>query len=224
MSLYNVHLHKLLAIMYATPQQKRSILMQDIRRAQTAFLATSGGDFYAPFWADVKAHVAGSGDLSQMSQARIENNFRRERLYEQLKDGFLEWWTAWRRWQNEPIKLVEPGICGKLEFGVLGATVKVKNLLSMALGGSASSNFAVYPYFREEPELDGEAWRLAVWAVSKAVGAQVNNSFCILDIQRGVAREYAQERLRGDEEDIFTERYADALLAWADLGGAGPDQ
>ncbi|GAA0592219.1 hypothetical protein GCM10009099_32160 [Caenispirillum bisanense] len=120
--------------------------------------------------------------------------------------------------------LVEPGISGRLEFGTLGATVKVENLLSMALGGAARSTFAVYPYFREEPELDGEAWRLAVWAVSEAIGPQVNNSFCILDIQRGVAREYSQEHLRGDEEDIFISRYADALLNWSDLGGTVPDR
>ena len=54
MALDRIHLRKLLKIMYLPVKERRSALRADIReeRARLAGMASSGGDFYVPFWGD----------------------------------------------------------------------------------------------------------------------------------------------------------------------------
>ncbi|MEK9971455.1 MAG: hypothetical protein VW600_20140, partial [Ferrovibrio sp.] len=95
MALNHIHLHKLLRILFLEPNKRQSELRDDIRTeiAKEAGAETSGGDFYVPFWADVKQHVFGSANLIELVAARIEANHQRRNLYPLLRDGFLLWWN-----------------------------------------------------------------------------------------------------------------------------------
>lgn len=65
MSLHLIGLGKLLNAMYASDAQRTKLLRTDIRSGIKKANGTStdtGGDFYGPFWADAKRHVAGELD------------------------------------------------------------------------------------------------------------------------------------------------------------------
>jgi hypothetical protein len=66
MSMERLHLRKLLQLFYADRSKRRSIILTDIRSdvKRTLDPESRGGDFYVPFWADAKDHVAGKKDLS----------------------------------------------------------------------------------------------------------------------------------------------------------------
>jgi hypothetical protein len=68
MALDRIHLRKLLKILFLEPNQRRSALRADIREElnREAGGEGGGGDFYAPFWADAKAHVFGTRDLHEV--------------------------------------------------------------------------------------------------------------------------------------------------------------
>lgn len=73
MALDRIPLRKLLKILFLPPKQRRSELRKDIRDEihREASAEAGGGDFYAPFWADAKAHVFGTLDLRDAVNARI---------------------------------------------------------------------------------------------------------------------------------------------------------
>src|ERR1700678_2123761 len=84
MSILNIQLRKLLQLFYADDRLRRSLLLTDIRsdaRHDGGGTRPTGGDFYGPFWAAAKAHVAGTLDLIQQTEIRFTKNKRRRRLY-----------------------------------------------------------------------------------------------------------------------------------------------
>ena len=210
MTLDVIHLRKLLAILFMDGKSQQSAIRSEIRRAiahETGGIV-SGGDFYAPFWADARAHVFGDDDLHSMVDVRIESNERRRNLYPHLRDGFLLWWNKRRRWTNEPFY---PGRSLKTHFLFpgLNATVKVDSILSVRDGFDAER--AIYPYFAHEPALSEEAARLGLWLLTQALPLVPPDEFRILDIIRGQTFSLDRYPLHGDEESVFRSRYAQLL-------------
>lgn len=216
MALNRIHLRKLLKIMFLDAGKQRSALRADIREeiAREASTTSSGGDFYAPFWADAKAHIFGTTDLYRSVDARIAANRTRANLYPRLRQGFLLWWNDRRRWTNEPF---QPGRPLKTRYTLVGldAIVKVDSILSVRDGLDAER--AVYPYFSPEPVLSENAARLGLWLLTQALPAIPSEEFRILDVFRG--RTFALDRtpLRGDEETEFRRRYGELLAQRAVL-------
>lgn len=210
MSLEKIHLRKLLQILFLSPKQRRSALRRDIREEinREAGSDAGGGDFYAPFWADAKAHVFSTLDLYDAVDARIAVNGRRDNLYPLLRDGFLLWWNERRRWTNEPF---HPGRALKTHFSFPGldATVKIDNMLSVKDGFGAER--VVYPYFSPEPVLSEEAARLGLWLLIRAFPAIPPQEFRILDVIRGQTFSIDKTPLLGDEEQNFGRRYSQAI-------------
>lgn len=106
MSIEKANLRKLLQLFYAADRQQRRLLREDIRndRRRESGGRDEGGDFYSPFWADVKSHVAGHSALKDQSGIRIAANKSRARLYPVLTDCFLTMWSEKMRWRNEPFE------------------------------------------------------------------------------------------------------------------------
>lgn len=210
MALDRIHLRKLLKILLLEPNKRRSAVRSDIREeiAREAGLDSSGGDFYAPFWADAKRHVFGIGDLHEMVDARMDANARRANLYPRLRDGFLLWWNERRRWTNEPFR---PGRSLKAHFPFPGldATVKIDSILSVRDG--LDGEHAVYPYFAPEPLLSDNAARLGLWLTTRALPTVPPDEIRILDVIRGRTFSLDRTPLRGDEEDEFRRRYSELL-------------
>lgn len=210
MALDRIHLRKLLKILFLAPNKRRSAILSDIREeiARDAGILSSGGDFYAPFWADARNHAFGIRDLHNSIDMRIASNDRRRNLYPSLRDGFLLWWNDRRRWTNEPF---HPGHSLKAHFSFRGlaAIVKIDSVLSVRDG--LGTEHAVYPYFSPEPILTEEAARLGLWLLSRALPSVPSNEVHILDVIRGHAFAIDRPPLRGDEEEIFRYRYAQLL-------------
>lgn len=211
MALDQVHLRKILKIMFLAPNEQRSAIRTDIREeiAREDVDGSSGGDFYAPFWADAKAHVFGLGDLHDLVDERIAANGRRTNLYPRLRDGFLLWWDERRRWTNEPFR---PGqaLKARFPFPGLNATIKVDSILSVRDGLNAEH--AVYPYFAPEPTLSDSAARLGLWLLTSALPTMPPEEIRILDVIRGRTFSLDRTPLRGDEDVEFRHRYSEILL------------
>lgn len=222
MPLQNMSLRKLLKIMFLPARAQQSALRTDIReeRAREAPDRNDegGGDFYAPFWSDAKAHAFGQGDLRDLVAERIANNGRRARLYPLLRDGFLLWWTQRRRWTNQPF---QPGRVLRARHGIpaLDAVVKVDSIMSVR--DADGVEHYVYPYFAPEPPLSDEGARLALWLLGRALPDVPHGELRILDVIRGRTFSIDRFPLRGDEEAQFHERYA-ALLRQRDNLREGP--
>ncbi len=210
MSLQSIHLRKLLKMLFLEANDRRSALRTDIREeiATEAGRGGSGGDFYAPFWFDAKAHVFGTIDLHHCIEQRIAVNARRATLYPRLRDGFLLWWNKRRRWTNEPFR---PGQDLKTHFSFprLDTIVKIDNVLSVRDGGDVER--FIYPYFAPYPALSDEAARLGLWLLGRAVDMAQAEEIRILDVIRGHTFSIDRNPLRGDEEENFRRRYI-ALL------------
>lgn len=210
MALDNIHLRKLLKILFFDANSRRSALRGDIREeiAREAGETGSGGDFYAPFWFDAKCHVFGSADLHACVEERIAANAGRGNLYPLLRDGFLLWWNERRRWTNEPFR---PGQSLKTHFPfpALDATVKIDSILSVH-DGRDEEHF-VYPYFAPSPALSDEAARWGLWLLCRALPTVRAEELRILDVIRGRTFSIDRNPLRGDEEENFTRRYAAVL-------------
>jgi hypothetical protein len=172
--------------------------------------SVAGGDFYGPFWADVKEHVFGGADLRDSVRERISKNTGREKLYPVLRDGFLSWWDEQRRWTNEPFQPVRAP----------STIYRVNELLSVRIEGMLAVQDAdgedryIYPYFYSEPSLRNEAARIGLWVFRKAFVALPPDRFRILDVPRG--RIYAADRcyLEGNESEILEERFEQLWTLW----------
>lgn len=213
MSVRNLHLRKLLKLMYLAPDRRVSALRTDIREdiARESGDSGSGGDFYGPFWSDAKDHVFGTTYLPEMVQVRIAANAGRANLYPQLRDGFLLWWNERRRWTNEPfrqadaIKTVRP----VEEFD---AHVKVANILCVR--DARDEDHYVYPYWFPHPALGDESSRIGLWFLRSALPTVDPRELRLLDVIRGQTFSLDRTPLIGDEEQRFQARYQALIDQW----------
>lgn len=211
MAIENIHLRKLLKLMFLDGRERQSALRADIRedlRREAGEDAGGGGDFYSPFWADAKAHVFGVADLRVLTDERITANRRRQNLYPQLCDGFLTWWEDRRRWTNQPFN---PGrkLKARVDISDLSATVKVDSILTVVDG--VGSEHVIYSYFSPLPALNQESARLGLWLLMQAFPNVPANELRLLDIIRGFTFSTDRTPLTGEEELEFRARYARLL-------------
>ncbi len=217
MSIEKIHLRKLLRLFYAKPNLQRRILLDDIRTAERRKLEEEdkGGDFHAPFWADVKDHVAGAVDLREQTKERVESNRTRKRLYPLLTKGFLSVWEEKIRWRNEKFEFYPKTAKGQLPLNELNAIVKVENVLAVKIWDG--TNRAIYPYFAEDPLLASEGARLGFWALQEALTGFNADELRILDVLRGAYFRSSDTPLLGNERSIFIEKYGAILSEWKKL-------
>ncbi len=218
MSLEKLGLGKLLELMYAHPARVRKLLRDDIRASSKKAAGeppSKGGDFYVPFWADAKAHAAGKSDLRKTSVARIDQNWRRQKLYPKLSAGFLRWWEEDRRYRNEPVSVVpSPTIPPLVAANIV---IKIENMLAIEIEGHGPR--LLYPYLRPDPALSEEAARVALWLLQQANTGMPPESLRILDVCRGRSFALEDTLLRGHEKQLLQDRLAElqaqraALLA-----------
>lgn len=217
MSIEKIHLRKLLQIFYADRRLRRKLLLADIRndRGREAEDNDGGGDFYGPFWADAKDHVAGKLDLREQSKIRIASNKGRARLYSLLTENFLSVWNEKIQWRNERFEAYPVGIKARYEIPELRATIKIENLVAVKIPDGTSR--LVYPYFSEVPSLPTEGARLGLWMLQEALKDFRPEDFRILDILR---RAYFRPRevfLEGNERELLIQKYDEVLNEWRKL-------
>lgn len=213
MSIKNIHLYKLLKLIELPDKKLISILRQDIRTDLRK--GSGGGNFYSPFWSDAKLHVAGDSDLDQSTISRISSNKGRERLYPQLRDGFLDWWDNKRRWRNETFSFQRASVKTQYKIDELGVIVKVENLLGFSIGEQDSR--LIYPYFSEDLLLSIRNSQLGLWLLSTALPEHKNQNMRILDIFK--SKSFAIEDLPflGNERDELIEHFARIIKKWEEL-------
>ena len=213
MSIQNIHLRKLIKIIYLDERRRTSALRSDIRDdiAREAGGGGAGGDFYGPFWRDAKDHVFNTTDLQDQTQTRINDNPRRARLYPLLRDGFLLWWEERRRWTNEPFRPA-PALRSTCRLPRVDATLKIANILAVRDG--RDEDHFVYPYWFDEPPLNDESARLMLWALSVAFPNVDQDEFRILDVIRGETYSIERNALQGNEGTIFARRFNATLEQW----------
>lgn len=214
MAIDRIHLRKLLQY-FGLPQDRR---IAAIRADAREFVRnqvrgpSGGGDFHTGFWADAKSHASGQSDLFDTTAGRIAANWRRQRLYPALRDGFLLWWNENRRWINEEITARPNTVNAPHDFLELDGRVKVENVLALQIGDRDKR--LIYPYFAERPELTEDVARLGLWLMSQALRSHSVEQMRLLDVLRGRTFSVDRSPLRGDEGAIFVERYARMLADW----------
>ncbi len=217
MSIEKINLRKLLQLFFADSRLQRSLLLADIRndRMRESGARESGGDFYGPFWFDVKDHAAGRSDLTAQTASRIAANKTRARLYPILRDCFLSMWNEKMRWRNEPFEFVPESVKAQLPINELGATVKIENTAAIKVWDG--SHRVLYPYFSEKPALPELGARLGFWALKEALGEYRIEDFRIIDMQRQTYFRPTDVGIKGDEERVFIEKYDELLRRWRKL-------
>ncbi|MEO5326094.1 hypothetical protein PV773_22515 [Mesorhizobium sp. CC13] len=218
MSVLDIPLRKVLQLFYASQTLQRSILKEDIRldrRKEKGGNRSNGGDFYLPFWSDVKKHIAGDADLSELTEGRMRSNKRYKRLYPLLKDGVFDLLSAKLRWSNEPVHIEPRSVHGSLQFGDLGGVIRINDALHARVRHEYTR--VVYPYFSENPALPEEGGRLGLWAMQQALTALDPNDMRIIDILRRTFFSPQTTPLRGDEEVVFRKNYSLVIGEWERL-------
>lgn len=218
MSVLDIPLRKALQLFYAPQSLRRTILKEDIRldrRKEAGGTRSQGGDFYLPFWSDVKRYISGDGDLTIMTDGRIKSNKRYKRLYPLLKDGVLELLSAKLRWSNEPVEIIPRSVHGNLQIEDLDGTVRIKDALHARVREQYTR--VVYPYFSEEPELPDEGGRLGLWAMQRALPELDPDDMRIIDVLRRTFFSPQTTPLQGNEEAVFHENYRALIAEWERL-------
>ncbi|MDW6021864.1 hypothetical protein SAZ10_08830 [Mesorhizobium sp. BAC0120] len=218
MSVLDIPLRKVLQLFYAPPPLQRSILKEDIRldrKKEAGGTRSQGGDFYVPFWADVKKHISGDADLARLTDDRMNSNKSYKRLYPQLKDGILELLSAKLRWSNEPVEIIPQSVHGNLRIEALGGTIRVRDALHARVRGEYTR--VVYPYFSEEPALSEEGGRLGLWVMQQALIELDANDMRIIDPLRRTFFSPQITPLQGDEGTLFRDKYKALITEWKRL-------
>ncbi|TBE45424.1 hypothetical protein ELH02_14110 [Rhizobium ruizarguesonis] len=218
MSVLDTPLRKVLQMFYAQQPLRGKILKEDIRldrQKEAGGTRSRGGDFYLPFWSDVKTHISDNGHLTQLIDARILSNRSYKRLYPLLKDGVLELLSAKLRWSNEPIEIVAQSVHGNLRIEDLGGTIRVRDALHARVRGEYVR--VVYPYFSEEPALTEEGGRLGLWAMQQALKEFDPDDMRIIDPLRRTFFSPLTTPLQGNEEAIFRANYRSLVDEWERL-------
>ncbi|WEO65078.1 hypothetical protein [Rhizobium rhizogenes] len=218
MSVLDIPLRKALQLFYAPQSLRRKILKEDIRldrRKEAGGSRSQGGDFYLPFWSDVKSHISGDGDLTQLTDERIKSNRNFKRLYPLLKDGVLELLSAKLRWSNEPVEIIPQSVHGNLRMEDVGGTIRIRD----ALHARVREDYVrvVYPYFSEEPALPDEGGRLGLWVMQQALTEIDPGDIRIIDALRRTFFSPQTTPLQGNEEAVFHENYRLLVLEWERL-------
>lgn len=218
MSVLDIPLRKVLQLFYAPEALRRKILKEDIRldrRKEEGGSRSRGGDFYLPFWSDVKKHISGNGELSEMIKYRIESNKGYQRLYPLLKEGVIDLLSAKLRWSNEPVEIVPRSVHGSLLVGDIGGIIRIHDALHARVRGEYTR--VVYPYFSEQPALPEEGGRIGLWAMQKALTELDPGDMRIIDILRRTFFSPQVTPLLGDEDAVFREKYASLVAEWERL-------
>ncbi|PDT43702.1 hypothetical protein CO661_33730 [Sinorhizobium fredii] len=168
-----------------------------------------------PFWSDVKKHIPGDADLSEMTDDRIRSNKNFTRLYPLLKDGVIDLLGAKLCWSNDPVQIVPKSVHGNLQFGDIGGIIRIRDALRARVRGEYSR--VVYPYFSEDPALPDEGGRLGLWAMQQALTELDPNDMRIIDILRRTFFSPQTTPLRGNEEIAFRENYISLVAEWERL-------
>lgn len=215
MSVLDIPLRKALQLFYAPQPLRRKILKEDIRldrRKEAGGTRSRGGDFYLHFWSDVKTHISGKGDLTELTDERIKSNRSYKRLYPLLKDGILELLSAKLRWSNEPVEIVPQSVHGNLRIEDVGGTIRVRD----AFHARVREEYVrvVYPYFSEEPALSEEGGRLGLWVMQQALKEFDPSEMRIIDALRRTFFSPQTTPLQGDEEAMFLEHYRSLVDDW----------
>lgn len=225
MSILNIQLRKILRLFYANDRLRRRLILEDIRSdasKEGGGARSNGGDFYGPFWADAKAHVTGTADLTRRTEIRIAANSGKARLYRLLRDASLNIFEERLRWTNKPPVIRIENLNGRFEIAEIAATVMVQNVWFVRVGGGLGEfNYIIYPYFSEEPSLPDEGARLGLWAMSEALSEQPAAYLRIVDLLRRAPFSTATSPLVGDERDVFVRRYQALNLEWEGLKKLG---
>lgn len=217
MSIEKIGLYKLLKILSAKEALQISLVRSDLREERDKLLGNPSDprDFYSPFWADAKAHVAGKCDLRIATQARIEDSDRRANLYPRLRDGFLEWLELERRSTNYDLVPAEQNFHTRFEFPDLHLLLKIDNV--MGVKRYPSDIRLVYPYFCKEHALPQKWGRVGLWLMSKGFSQFDISEMEILDVMRGRSFSGKIIALQGDEETIFTRNFLELRDMWLRL-------
>lgn len=218
MSVLDIPLRKTLQLFYAQQSLRRSILKEDIRldrRKEAGGTRSRGGDFYLPFWSDVKSHISGDGDLAQLTDERINSNRRFMRLYPLLKEGVLELLSAKLRWSNESVEIIPQSVHGNLRVDDLGGKIRIRDALHARVRGEYTR--VVYPYFSEEPALPEEGGRLGLWVMQQALPELDPDDMRVIDVLRRTFFSPQTTPLQGNEEAAFRENYRSLISEWERL-------
>jgi hypothetical protein len=218
LSVLDIPLRKVLQLFYAEQKLRRSVLKDDIRldhRKEAGGTRSKGGDFHLPFWTDVKKHISGDEDLSELTKIRVESNENYKRLYPLLRDGVLELLNEKLRWSNEPVEIIPQSVHGNLRVEHLGGLVRIRDALHARVREKYTR--VVYPYFSEEPPLPEEGGRLGLWAMQRALPNLDPNDMRVIDPLRRVFFSPETTPLRGDEEEVFHRRYETLIDEWERL-------
>lgn len=218
MSVLDIPLRKALQLFYAPQPLRRKILKEDIRldrKKDAGGNRSQGGDFYLPFWSDVKKHIAGNGNLRQLTDDRINSNRRFRRLYPLLRDGILELLSERLRWSNEPLEIVPQSVHGNLRIQDLGGIIRVRDALHARVRGEYTR--VVYPYFSEKPTLPEEGGRLGLWVMQQALTEFDAGDMRVIDTLRRTFFSPQTTPLQGNEEVVFRENYKLLISEWERL-------
>lgn len=218
MAVLDIPLRKILQLFYAEQKLRRSILKTDIRldlKKEAGGTRSQGGDFYLPFWSDVKKHISNAADLSNLTAIRVESNKNFKRLYPLLRDGVLDLLNEKLRWSNEPLEIIPQSVHGNLQIEELGGLVRIRDAIHARVREKYTR--VVYPYFSEEPALPEEGGRLGLWAMQQALTSLDPSDMRIIDPLRRVFYSPETTPLMGDEEMIFKERYKSLIKEWERL-------
>jgi hypothetical protein len=204
MSIDLIHLNKLLRLFYMPDNELISELRTDIRTEikKESGYSDSGGHFYTPFWSDVKLHVLGQADLTELTADRIKVDTKKSKLYPLLRDGFLD---LWQRGSNQRVKLIDKSPKDRYEAIADELTIKVENIMAITINGNERLG---YPYWFPNPVLSREAARVGLWVITKTLKDQNANNVRIFDIIRSNFYSLENSPLQGDEEKILLDNFS----------------
>jgi len=203
MSIDNIHLNKLLKLLYLPEKGLQSELRTDIRQARSKAQGrdSGGGDFYQPLWHDIKLHVTREKDLLESIEERIAKNYRRKNLYTRLGNGFLD---LWRRGNNQKVEILPHSPKGQCILMKGRLTIKVQSIMAITIDDQERLG---YPYWFPEPAIHDEAARIGLWVINNALPSQSIENVRIFDIIRSEYYSLATNPLQGNEEKLLLSHY-----------------
>lgn len=204
MTIERINLYKIVQLMYL-PEKKKLPELKKIQRsvASTNDDEDGGGDFYSPFWSDVKIHLRGEENIKNLTAARVEKWKGRKRLYPLYLAGFLGWEKNLLRQSNRPWQLQQRTVHNSSDITGQGV-VKANNAIELRSGPRIK---VVYAYFCEHPPINAESARVMLWALSRILKQHSLETLELLDVIRCESYNTSNTILVGDEEQIFRRRY-----------------